>query len=79
LKPELKSSPNLKSHFAEDVHPSAVQIESWTQWDIDLQEFVDQGVDMTDVYTIGLGFGDRNSPQAGGSGKVCFDDIRLRK
>jgi len=60
-------------------NPNAVQIETWTQWEIDLQKFVDQGVDMTDVHTIGLGFGDRNSPQFGGSGKMYFDDIRLRK
>ena len=60
-------------------NPNATQIETWTQWDIDLQEFLDQGVNMTDVHTIGLGFGDRNNPQPGGSGKMCFDDIRLRK
>jgi hypothetical protein len=66
-------------HVYTHSNPNAIQIETWTQWDIDLQEFVYQGVDMTDVHTIGLGFGDRNNPQPGGSGKIYFDDIRLRK
>ncbi|HCO93285.1 MAG TPA: hypothetical protein DIU00_04920 [Phycisphaerales bacterium] len=60
-------------------NPKVAQIETWTHWDIDLQEFSDQGVDMTDVHTIGLGFGDRNNPQSGGSGKMFFDDIRLHR
>jgi hypothetical protein len=34
-------------------------------------------VNLTDVNTIGIGFGDRSNPQAGGSGKMYFDDIRL--
>ncbi|MCP4610899.1 MAG: hypothetical protein GY845_19505, partial [Planctomycetes bacterium] len=48
-----------------------------TQWDIDLQAFADQGVNLANVNTISLGFGDKNNPQAGGSGMVFFDDIRL--
>ena len=58
-------------------NPNAAQIETWTQWDIDLQVFADLGVDLTNVETIALGFGDRNNPQPDGSGKMCFDDIRL--
>jgi WD40 repeat protein len=58
-------------------NPNAAQIETWTQWNIDLQVFADMGVDLTNVDTIGLGFGDRNNPQPGGSGVMFFDDIRL--
>ena len=58
-------------------NPNAAQIETWTQWDIDLQVFADLGVDLTNVDTIALGLGDRNNPQPGGSGKMYFDDIRL--
>jgi WD40 repeat protein len=58
-------------------NPNAAQIETWTRWDIDLQEFSELGIDLTNVHTIGLGFGDRNNPQPGGSGKMYFDDIRL--
>jgi len=57
--------------------PFAVQIDVWTQWNIDLQNFADKGVNLTDVDSIGIGFGDRDNPQAGGSGLVFFDDIRL--
>ena len=58
-------------------NPDAAQIYNWTEWTIDLQAFADQGVDLANVNTIGLGLGDRNNPQAGGSGTMYFDDIRL--
>jgi hypothetical protein len=55
--------------------PAAVQTGSWTEWVIDLAEFV--GVDLTNVNTITIGFGTKNSPAAGGTGMMYFDDIRL--
>jgi len=58
-------------------NPAAAQISAWTQWDIDLQAFADQGVNLANVNTISLGFGDKGNPQAGGSGMMFFDDIRL--
>jgi len=58
-------------------NPAASQISAWTQWDIDLTRFADQGVNLANVNTISLGFGDKSNPQAGGSGMVFFDDIRL--
>ena len=58
-------------------NPNAAQIDRWTEWVIPLQAFADQGVNLANVNTIGLGFGDRSNPQAGGSGKMYFDDIRL--
>ncbi|MBC8468762.1 MAG: hypothetical protein H8D56_04760 [Planctomycetes bacterium] len=58
-------------------NPDAALIESWTQWDIDLQLFADQGVNLANVNTITLGFGNRSNPVAGGAGMVFFDDIRL--
>lgn len=57
--------------------PSATQLIAWTEWVIDLQQFADQGVNLTNVNTITIGFGTRNSPAAGGSGTLYFDDIRL--
>ena len=57
--------------------PSAAQIDTWTEWTIDLQEFAAQGVNLANVNTISIGFGDKNNLQAGGSGLVFFDDIRL--
>ena len=58
-------------------NPNASQISIWTGWNIELKAFADQGVDLTNVNTIAIGFGDKNNMQAGGSGKMYFDDIRL--
>ncbi len=58
-------------------NPNAAQIDTWTQWTIDLQGFADQGVNLANVNTIAIGFGDKNNPLAGGSGMMYFDDIRL--
>ncbi len=58
-------------------NPNAAQIDTWTQWTIDLQAFADQGVNLANINTIAIGFGDKNNPLAGGSGMMYFDDIRL--
>jgi len=57
--------------------PEAVLTIDWTEWRIALQEFADQGINLADVNTIGIGFGNRSNPQADGSGTMYFDDIRL--
>jgi len=58
-------------------NPDAALIDTWTEWTIDLQEFAAKGVNLANVNTISIGFGDKNNLQAGGSGMVLFDDIRL--
>ena len=58
-------------------NPDAAQTGRWTEWNIDLQAFADQGVNLANVNTIALGLGDKSNPQAGGSGTMYFDDIRL--
>ena len=58
-------------------NPNAAQAVSWTQWNIDLQAFADQGVNLANVTSITLGLGNRANPTAGGSGMMYFDDIRL--
>ena len=58
-------------------NPDAALISTWTEWRIDLQDFSAQGVNLANVNTISIGFGDKNNLQAGGSGMVFFDDIRL--
>ncbi|MFH1881375.1 MAG: LamG domain-containing protein [Planctomycetota bacterium] len=58
-------------------NPNAAQVDTWTEWNIDLQGFADQGVNLANVNTIALGLGNKSNPQAGGSGVVYFDDIRL--
>ena len=54
---------------------SATQMTGWNEWVIDLTAFA--GVNLTNVNTITIGVGTRNSPAAGGAGTMYFDDIRL--
>ncbi|MFB0553640.1 MAG: LamG domain-containing protein [Phycisphaerae bacterium] len=55
----------------------AVREDTWIRWNIDLQAFADQGVNLANVNTIAIGLGNKNNPLAGGSGKIYIDDIRL--
>jgi hypothetical protein len=54
-------------------NPDAATLMGWTEWNIDLQAFADQGVNLSNVTSITLGF----SSVTGGTGMVYFDDIRL--
>jgi hypothetical protein len=63
---------NDSARVAND-NPEAATITSWTQWNIDLQAFTDQGVNLTNVNSITLGL----SSVTGGTGMMFFDDIRL--
>jgi len=58
-------------------NPDAALRTSWTAWNIDLQSFADQGVNLANVTSITLGLGNRANPVAGGAGMMYFDDIRL--
>ena len=57
--------------------PDAALTTAWTEWNIDLQTFADQGVNLANVTSITLGLGNRANPVAGGAGIMYFDDIRL--
>jgi hypothetical protein len=54
-------------------NPDAATATSWTEWNIDLQAFADQGVNLANVNSITLGL----SSVTGGTGIMFFDDIRL--
>lgn len=56
---------------------NAALVSEWTQWDIPLQAFIDQGVNLSNVGSMTIGFGNKTNPTAGGEGHVFFDDIRL--
>mgnify|MGYP000745770683 CR=1 FL=1 len=58
-------------------NPDAATITRWTQWDIDLTPFTDQGVNLANVNSITIGVGTKGSPAAGGAGTLYFDDIQL--
>ena len=60
-------------------NPKAARASGWTQWDILLQDFADLGVDLANVNTMSIGFGNKANPVAGGSGYVFIDDIRLSR
>jgi hypothetical protein len=53
----------------------AATIDVWTQWIIPLQEFADQGINLTDVDSISVGLGNKDDMLPGGSGKLFIDDI----
>jgi len=55
-----------------------IKVAEWQQWKIDLQDFNDSGVTLTDINKVYIGFGDRDEPWVpGGVGVVHFDDIIL--
>ncbi|MHC4352370.1 MAG: LamG-like jellyroll fold domain-containing protein, partial [Planctomycetota bacterium] len=61
-----------------NANPQAARASGWSQWDILLQDFADLGVDLANVATMTIGFGNKAAPAAGGgSGSVLIDDIRL--
>jgi hypothetical protein len=55
--------------------PAATTIDIWTEWRIPLQAFADRGVNLSNVDKIAIGLGVQGD--AGGSGTVFIDDIRL--
>jgi len=57
--------------------PNNIGKEEWQEWNISLQDFNSQSIDLSSIVSIGTGFGDRANPQPGGSGVVLFDDIRI--
>jgi hypothetical protein len=61
-----------------------IKIADWQPWDMPLRYFSDSNfaavandVNLADIDTLAIGFGERYGSQAGGSGYVWFDDIRL--
>jgi hypothetical protein len=54
-------------------NPDAALTRRWTAWNIDLQAFADQSVNLSNVNSITLGL----SSVTGGTGTMYFDDIRL--
>ncbi len=53
--------------------PDATTITRWTPWNIPLQAFADQGINLSNVNSITLGL----ASVTGGTGTMYFDDIRL--
>jgi len=56
---------------------TAIQIEQWQQWNIDLEDFNSAGVHLSDIQTVYLGIGIKGATEYTGSGYVYFDEIEL--
>jgi len=59
------------------TNPDATLINTWTQWNVPLLDLSNQGIILTDVGRLAIGFGSADNPQPGGSGLMYFDNIRL--
>ena len=55
--------------------PAATQINEWTEWVIDLNEFA--GANLGNVLSMTIGVGTRNVPGVDATGTLYFDDIWL--
>jgi hypothetical protein len=72
-------------HSSISLHedPNAATIDSWQEWNIDMNDFRDDDVQLDSIKKLAIGFGNRgeqtiaNGGTPGGSGMVFFDDIRL--
>ncbi|UCC98803.1 MAG: hypothetical protein JSW66_02700 [Phycisphaerales bacterium] len=63
------------------THPdtSATLGTKWRRWDILLSDLEAEGIDVTSISKLYIGLGDRDEPQAGGSGLIYIDDIGVMK
>jgi len=68
------SAGNIGAVQSDDVD---VTLEEWQEVNLDLQDYIAAGVDLTSISKIYLGIGDRANPQVGGEGKLYFDDVRI--
>jgi len=57
--------------------PDATVVPDWTQWKIPLTEFA--GVNTSAVTKIFIGVGNRDNPQADGTGRLFIDDVEVIK
>lgn len=60
-------------------NPDAVLLGTWQEWPIDLKTLSNAGVNLASIKKMYLAVGNRNSPRAGGIGRLYFDDIRLHR
>ena len=66
-----------KVHVVNYPDPNAVLLTTWQEWNIDLQQFRNAGLNLASIKKMFLGLGNRTSPKAGGTGYLYVDDIRL--
>jgi hypothetical protein len=75
----IANSSGNSAVVAHENRDAASTITTWTQWVIPLQNFADQGIDLTEVDRLTIGLGTKAGMAASnGSGTMYFDDIRLQ-
>ena len=65
--------------FKEVYHtePNATVSDNWQEWNIDLEEFSNAGINLMNIRKMYIGVGDKFAQQPGGNGILYFDDFRL--
>jgi hypothetical protein len=57
--------------------PNITLTDQWTEWNIPLQRFSEQNVNLTNINSLGIGIGEIDNQEPGGEGIMYIDDIRL--
>ncbi|MBN2182911.1 MAG: hypothetical protein JW715_13450, partial [Sedimentisphaerales bacterium] len=57
--------------------PNVTLTKQWIEWNIPLQRFADQNVDLTNINSLGIHIGEIDNQGPGGKGTMYIDDIRL--
>ena len=57
--------------------PYAVNIGTWTPWNIPLSTFSSAGVKIDSITKMTIGMGDKTKPASGATGLLYIDDIRV--
>ncbi len=70
----LKLSDGTASDIVECSDLMKLQADVWSKVDFDLSDF---GIDLSNVSSLTIGLGDPQSTEAGGSGTVYIDDIKI--
>jgi len=65
------------SHLVEYPEPNTTQIYEWQDFNIDMREFSNAGVNTAAIAKMTLGVGNKAAPASAGTGSMYFDDIRL--
>jgi hypothetical protein len=66
-----------KSKQVSHPDPNATVLNTWQEWNIDLKEFSNAGINLSRVKNVYIGVGDKDNPKPGGTGMLYFDDFGL--
>ncbi len=64
-------------YYVHHPDPNAAKAGQWKLWRIDLKDFTDQGLDLSNITKLAVGIGDRSGGGTGIFADVYFDNIRI--